>query len=110
VIVTDLTRAEADEALFADRTGELAGYDAVLLDSLMKEVNTGCEELQQMLTDLWEDNKPPDEPAAPEDFGEVDETIETAYCCPKCGYQWSGQPGGNDGIDDGPACDDSSPE
>jgi hypothetical protein len=29
---------------------------------------------------------------APAEFGAVDETIETAYCCPKCGYEWSGQP------------------
>lgn len=29
---------------------------------------------------------------APEDFKEVDENVETAYCCPKCGYKWSGKP------------------
>lgn len=29
---------------------------------------------------------------APEDFAEYDDSIETEYCCPKCGYQWSGQP------------------
>lgn len=28
----------------------------------------------------------------PEDFGEYDEDIETEYCCPKCGYEWSGKP------------------
>lgn len=55
VIVLDLTRAEADKMLFGDAVGEMAGYDAVLLDSLLREVNTGCAELQQMLTDLWEE-------------------------------------------------------
>jgi hypothetical protein len=30
--------------------------------------------------------------AAPADFTSVDENLETAYCCPKCGYEWSGQP------------------
>jgi hypothetical protein len=32
------------------------------------------------------------EVSAPEDFNEYDEDIETAYCCPKCGYTWSGKP------------------
>lgn len=27
----------------------------------------------------------------PEDFKSFDETIETQYCCPKCGYRWSGK-------------------
>ncbi len=31
-------------------------------------------------------------PDAPEDFGEYGADIETAYCCPKCGYRWSGKP------------------
>lgn len=29
---------------------------------------------------------------APEDFPEYGDDIETAYCCPKCGYEWSGKP------------------
>lgn len=28
----------------------------------------------------------------PSDFKEYNENIETAYCCPKCGYKWSGKP------------------
>jgi hypothetical protein len=28
----------------------------------------------------------------PDDFKEYDENIETAYHCPKCGYEWSGKP------------------
>jgi hypothetical protein len=28
---------------------------------------------------------------APEDFPEVDESIETEYRCPSCGYEWSGK-------------------
>lgn len=30
----------------------------------------------------------------PESFTEYDETIATEYCCPKCGYRWSGKPNG----------------
>ena len=29
---------------------------------------------------------------APEDFAEYDEDIDTEFCCPKCGYEWSGKP------------------
>ncbi len=32
------------------------------------------------------------EQAAPDDFTAYDENIETEYGCPKCGYEWSGQP------------------
>jgi len=32
------------------------------------------------------------EPLAPDDFSEYDDDIETEYCCPKCGYEWSGKP------------------
>jgi hypothetical protein len=28
---------------------------------------------------------------SPQEFGEVDENIETQHECPKCGYKWSGQ-------------------
>jgi len=33
----------------------------------------------------------PEEKTAPEDFPEVDESIETEHECPKCGYEWSGK-------------------
>jgi hypothetical protein len=36
--------------------------------------------------------------SAPEEFKTYDEDIETQYCCPKCGYKWSGKP--NAGADD----------
>ncbi len=33
---------------------------------------------------------------APDDFREYGENIPTAYQCPKCGYEWSGKPGGGE--------------
>ncbi len=48
----------------------LAGFDAAELSEIMG-INDGI--------------LPPDE------FKEVDENIETDYCCPKCGYEWSGK-------------------
>ena len=35
---------------------------------------------------------PPPPMEAPEEFPEYDEDINTDYCCPKCGYSWSGSP------------------
>jgi|688.fasta_scaffold138814_1 ParB-like chromosome segregation protein Spo0J len=37
---------------------------------------------------------PPEESAAPSDFADVDENIETEHECPKCSYRWSGNSGG----------------
>jgi hypothetical protein len=41
------------------------------------------DELTKLL-DEGMDDSPPD------DFGEVDEDIDTEHECPKCGYKWSG--------------------
>jgi hypothetical protein len=35
---------------------------------------------------------------APDDFQEYGDDIETEYCCPKCGYEWSGKPK-SDGVE-----------
>jgi hypothetical protein len=53
VAVTDLTRAEADKmALAGDATGAMAEYDPDNLDALMREVNTGCEDLAELLSSI----------------------------------------------------------
>ena len=73
--------AEDDEtalsALLADvqRTVGLdgTGYNDAELDALIAEVA----------------GKQP-----PEEFPSYDENLETAYQCPKCGYEWSGKPHG----------------
>lgn len=37
-----------------------------------------------------------DPSSAPDSFSEYGEDIETDYCCPKCGYKWSGKPNASD--------------
>jgi hypothetical protein len=54
----------------------MAGVDLSLMFS--------NEELERLRGDM------PTE--APEEFNEYDEEIDTEYCCPKCGYTWSGKP------------------
>jgi site-specific DNA-methyltransferase (adenine-specific) len=70
VIVTDLTRAEADKMILAiDPTAAMAEADPVKLRTLLDGVSTTCQEVADMLTRLWEDNQPPDDepPADPQD-------------------------------------------
>ena len=53
-----------------DPVAAMATADPVKLDALLKEVDTGCAEVQQMLADLWEETQADaiaDTPAAPVD-------------------------------------------
>lgn len=47
------------------------------------------------LSGMWTDkelNNMIELPLPPEEFGSYGEDIKTEYCCPKCGYKWSGKP------------------
>jgi hypothetical protein len=95
-IVTDLTESEAEQALLViDPLAAMAQTNADKLRALMERNNSDRPEIQRMMAELAEragilgesvSNQPP------EDFASYDENIETAYCCPKCGYRWSGKP------------------
>lgn len=91
-----LSEAEEKQALATlDPLTNLATYDDELLDALLREVNTGDEALMEMLAGLAKDTGLyPDttQVEPPTEFGEYGEDIETQYCCPKCGYEWSGKP------------------
>ena len=91
-IEVDLSEAEERlaHAVFDPITG-MAETDAAILDDLLQQINTGEAALQSRLTELAaEASIVP--PAPPEEFSEYGEDIETEYCCPKCGYRWSGKP------------------
>ena len=100
VLILDVDEAEADKILATlDPLAGMADSDAVKLDELLRNVDTGSEALQQMIAStasqaalyetLGEPRAAPDTVEAPEDFKEVDENIETEHECPKCGYRWS---------------------
>lgn len=56
VLVLDVTEAEADKLLATyDPISAMAESDAVKLDALLKEIDTGSEALQQMLAELADD-------------------------------------------------------
>ena len=94
VLILDLDEAEANKLMLTlDPLAAMAEASAEKLDALLREVDTGSEAVQQMLADLAADAGivPGEQPVPPGEFNEVDESIETQYCCPRCGYKWSGQ-------------------
>ena len=91
---------EADEwaHLIADnRIAELADADRAMLRDLAEELDSGSFDMEltgfdhAALEELMTAAAPPDA------FAEVDENIPTEHQCPKCGYAWSGNPGGGEG-------------
>lgn len=94
-LLLDVDDAEAALLLatFDTITG-MAESNAARLRSVLDTVRTGQAAVQQMFSDLAvrEGLVPSEPPDAPEDFPTYGEDIETAYCCPKCGYEWSGKP------------------
>jgi hypothetical protein len=92
VLVLDISEAEADKLLLSlDPLAALAETNAVALDSLLREVDTGSEGLQQMYADLAEaaklydaDSPPPESSAK-----EIDTDEFSMQCkCPRCGFEF----------------------
>jgi hypothetical protein len=92
VLVLDVDEAEGDKILATlDPLAALAETNAANLDALLRGIDTGSEALSKMLADLADEAGlyQSESKDAPEDFPEVDESIETEHECPKCGYRWS---------------------
>ena len=89
-----VTWVDVDEATAArivvvdNRSSDLAGWDEALLTELLGELDglegTGFDrpDLDRLLESL----------APPEGFPDPESGMETDYCCPSCGYEWSGLP------------------
>jgi len=92
--ILDVNEDEANTLLATfDPLTAMAGADAEALDALLRDVSTDSPALTQMLADVAQaSNLYTDGPDAPEEFAAYDENLETEYCCPKCKYEWSGQP------------------
>ena len=90
VIYIDLTPDEENLFLLSyDPLASMAANDRAMLDELLHQVNSDDERVQQMLAEIGEQVILPD---PPEGFNEYGDDIETQFCCPKCGYEWSGKP------------------
>lgn len=97
VRLLDISEADADRLALADnKLGEIAEWDSSVLEALVRDDNVDLTALgwsEQEVNELCHISDPP---SAPDDFAEVDEDISTDYCCPKCGYRWSGKTGGEE--------------
>lgn len=96
VIEIDCDDSKSVQILLADnRANDLATYDQAELAELLIEVEKsigldGTLFSQDDLDDLLKlVNPKTHEP--PVDFPEYDNEIKTDFCCPKCGYEWSGK-------------------
>ncbi len=90
--IVSMTEVEAAAYGLADnKTAELATWDfeqVARIDKLMVEegltpVGWSLDELEVLRMQDWT-------PPPPEEFPEVDESIEVEHVCPKCGYAFSG--------------------
>lgn len=95
VLCDDLSEADIKALRISiNRMAELADWDKPLLAAELQGLaDLGALELSGFgeadLASILAETKEPD---APEDFPEVGEGIATDYRCPRCGYEWSGQP------------------
>lgn len=73
-----------------NRTSELGWFDVSELAAILESFNGDLEGISYSQDDLARLFPPDTEP--PEGFPEFGDDIPTAYCCPKCNYEWSGKP------------------
>lgn len=90
---------EAEAYLLAsNRLVEVGGYDEDVLREILADhradldgTGFSADEVTAMLADLSADAPAARDVVPPEDFREVSIDVTTDYCCPKCGYEWSGK-------------------
>mgnify|MGYP000893681536 CR=1 FL=1 len=96
VSVVDLSPDEEAMILATfDPIAAMAEADRQMLAGLMQSIETENEQVKALIAAMSRETDLGILPLAqaPEDFPEFsDDTIETGYCCPKCGYEWSGKP------------------
>lgn len=91
VLVLDIDEAEAAKLLATlDPLAAMAEADAAKLDELLREIDTGSEALQEMLTGLaeeWGVVSPDFDPATGDEQGQLDEKAKVK--CPECGHEFA---------------------
>jgi hypothetical protein len=104
VLVLDVTEEEADKLLATlDPLTAMAAADEAKLAELLDGIQMDNAVLGEMLSRLaagssggvgsgGEPIMPSSGSAPPDEFKEYGEDIEISHRCPKCGYEWSGNP------------------
>ena len=102
VLVLDVDEAEADKLLATlDPLAGMAGIDEEALRDLLARVSSGDAAVVGLLDELRTVSPVVMSAAAPTDFPVYDEGIKTEFACPKCGYEWSGDPAAGLPMDKG---------
>lgn len=91
VLILDISEVEAAKLLATlDPLAAMATADPIRLEALIREIDTGCAELQQMISQLVEDEGivPPDfEPTSAEAQSKLDQ--KKTVTCPDCGKEFT---------------------
>jgi hypothetical protein len=89
----DLDEADEAKALATfDPVAALFEMEVGAYRALLDDVKTGDAAVMQMVSEQAGAYAEAAPASPPEDFQEYDEDIATEdYCCPKCGYEWSGK-------------------
>jgi len=88
--------AEYADLIADNRIAELAEPDLDLVKDILESIEGLDAELTGYDFDQLEEDLDPHINGPPADFKEFDENIDIQYCCPKCGYGWSGKPKPNE--------------
>ena len=92
VLILDVTEAEANVLLAThDPIAAMAEQNQEMLEELIGSLEIDVPGLEEIFAPSRLD-KAYKELEPPEEFTTYDDNLETQYCCPKCGYEWSGKP------------------
>lgn len=75
-------------ALADNRTAELAEWDSEVLFETLVDLSAAGWDVKDLGFDPVKTERGSEK--APDEFPEYDDNIPTEFCCPKCGYEWSG--------------------
>ena len=88
VLVLDVSEAEADKLLLTlDPLAALAETDSAAVRELLASVETANAEVRAMIDGLVKAA-----PTPPAEFAAADPVAPAEFQCPKCSYEWNGQP------------------
>ena len=93
VLVVDMNDEEVRRLLATlDPIGAMAQTDVLALTALLDTLEVNGESTRAMLDTLTEAVPEEEGQEVAEEFPEYAGDVPTDYCCPSCGYEWSGKP------------------
>lgn len=92
VTYVDLSEEEEMEVILTfDPLGAMAAVAKDKMAELIGSIDADAE-MARLMSHLDVSADFLNKPEMPDGFGEFSEALETSFRCPKCGYEWSGNP------------------